>query len=273
MSSHKFSRIGFDLVGTCAAVAVGILTIIPVCEHVLGATPIGTVSAADQGKTMVNPRDGLTYVRIQAGSFQMGCSIGDTECSPEENPRHEVMITRDFWIGQTLATQAAYKHVIGADPSNFKGDQRPVEQVSWDEALAYCKDVGMRLPTEAEYEYAARGGNPAARYGPIGQIAWYVDNTSAMTHDVAQKEPNGYGLYDMLGHLWEWVGDWYDDHYYEHSPSKDPPGPANGVYRVLRGGSWIHFARTIRVSNRLKGEAGIKSYNFGFRCAGEVDKH
>jgi formylglycine-generating enzyme required for sulfatase activity len=109
-------------------------------------------------ETRLNPKDGLTYVWVPPGKFMMGCSSGDNECEADEKPAHEVEITRGFWMGQTEVTQAAWKKVTGSDPSHFKGDQLPVEQVSWEEADAYCKAVGLRLPAEVEWEYAARAG-------------------------------------------------------------------------------------------------------------------
>ena len=235
---------------------------------------VGTApSVAAQAKTKINPNDGLTYVWIPPGTFQMGCSPDDSEATPEtrcgvpEMPAHTVTITRGFWIGQTPVTQVAWKKVAGSDPSEFKGDQLPVETVSWLDAESFCEGVGMRLPTEAEYEYAARGGTTGARYGELERIAWYATNSGKTTHEVAQKQPNAYGLYDMLGNVWEWVVDWGGP--YDSSGAVDPKGPPIGQYRGLRGGAWNSSAGYVRAWRRYGGVPGNKAYNLaGFRCAG-----
>lgn len=240
---------------------------------VLGLAAVATwrigvpASVAAQGKTKVNANDGLTYVWIPPGTFQMGCSPDDSECTSVEKPAHSVTITRGFWIGQTPVTQAAYKKVVGSNPSGFHGDQLPVELVSWYDAQAYCEDVEMRLPTEAEWEYAARGGTTEARYGPLERVAWYSGNSGNTTHEVAQKQPNAYGLYDMLGNVWHWVWDWCEP--YDGASAVDPKGPPTGQFRVLRGGSWAVDATTVRVSFRNSHFVpDNRTMNLGFRCAG-----
>jgi formylglycine-generating enzyme required for sulfatase activity len=155
---------------------------------------------------------------------------------------------------------------MGSNPSNSKGDQLPVEMVTSDDAQAYCKGAEMRLPTEAEWEYAARGGSASARYGPLDSIAWHYRNSEGTTHEVGQKQANGYGLYDMLGNVCEWVADWYG--LYNAAEAVDPKGPQTGQYRVLRGGSSYDIPFLIRASARSKYEPGERSLNVGFRCAG-----
>ena len=140
----------------------------------------------------------------------MGCSPGVAGCLEPEKPQHPVRIGTGFWLGQTEVTQAAYEKLTKRNPSNLKGSDRPVEQVSWEEANAYCKDVGMRLPSEAEWEFAARAGSNGARYGNLAEVAWYRPNSASMTQPVAARQPNAWGLYDMLGNAWEWTNDWYD---------------------------------------------------------------
>jgi len=241
----------------------------------------------------VNPKDGLTYVWIPAGTFTMGCSPGDGECFDEEKPAHQVTITHDFWIGQTDVTQEAYERVVGSNPSHFQGPKNPVETINWNEAQGYCAAVGMRLPTEAEWEYAARAGSTDARYGSLDSIAWYADNSGNQridsaeiwrtgqanyftrlndngnsTHPAGQKQPNAWKLYDMLGNVWQWTADWFDAGTYGRGDGRDPQGPSGGQARVLRGGSWLSIPRVARVSGRDRFGPGNRNNNFGVRCAG-----
>jgi formylglycine-generating enzyme required for sulfatase activity len=197
----------------------------------------------------------------------MGCSSGDTECDEEEKPAHQVTISKGFWMGQTEVTQAAYQRVTGANPSHFKGSKLPVENITWDDARGYCVAVGMRLPTEAEWEYAARAGSGGSRYGDIDGIAQYTSNSGGKTHQVGGKQANSWGLYDMLGNVWEWVGDWFADPYPAGSAT-DPQGPATGTFRALRGGACLNSPRFARVSVRNGNEPASLSYSVGVRCAG-----
>ena len=212
----------------------------------------------------MNPQDGLEYVWIPPGRFTMGCSREDKKCGPNESLPHEVEITKGYWFGQTEVTQEAYMRVTDKDPSRFKGARRPVEFVSWDEANDYCLKVGLRLPTEAEWEFAARAGSPEARYGELGAIAWHRGNASGTAHDVGGKQMNGARLFDILGNVWEWTADWYAED--KATDGKDPKGPRSGAMRVLRGGAWISPPEDVRVSARIRGERDMYS---GFRCAGE----
>jgi len=229
--------------------------------------PQASPQPSGTARTKVNPKDGLTYVWIQPGAFTMGCSPGDSQCDPDEKPAHRVTITRGFWIGQTPVTQEAYERVTGKNPSNFKGPKLPVETVNWNEAQSDCQAVGMRLPTEAEWEYAARAGTTGSRYGDLDQIAWYTANSGGKTHEVMQKQPNAWGLYDMLGNVWEWTADWYADKYAGNAET-DPQGPASGQNRVLRGGSWYDSPAYLRASVRVRNEPEVLSGDLGFRCLG-----
>jgi len=248
----------------------------------------------DAGSKRVNAIDGLTYVWISGGTFTMGCSPRDNECFDDEKPAHKVALTKGFWVGRTLVTQAAYNRVVGANPSRFRGEQLPVEMVSWDDAEHYCRAIGMRLPTEAEWEYAARAGGTDSRYGALDAIAWYAGNSGPQsidggalyqsdprnyeenliakgnqTHAVGQKQANAWQLYDMLGNVWEWTADWYEKNYYVRSEGRDPTGPSSGTNRVLRGGAWDDNARNTRVSNRYSLAPGSRNFYNGFRCVAE----
>jgi sulfatase modifying factor 1 len=225
----------------------------------------------------------------------MGCSPGDSKCSDYEKPVRSVTVANGFWIGQTPATQAAYKKVMGVSNSHFKGDQLPEDRVNWYEAKTYCERVDMTLPTEAQWEYAARGGNPASRYGPVAQIAWYRANSGGRTHRVALKRANDYGLYDMLGDVDEWSADPFWPHpvdsndpawqalesELEHpgfgmvSPSSNDKGqnilapkqPPTNASRVVRGASWDNDSYFVSVSNRMRYDPENRHQNVGFRCA------
>ena len=220
-------------------------------------------------KIMVNPLDGLSYVAIGSGSFTMGCSPGDLQCSESEKPAHKVTLTKGFWMGVTPVTQGAYWWVMGTRPSQFKGANLPVESVSWTEAQNYCSRVGMRLPTEAEWEYAARAGTTGATYGPIDAIAWHNKNSGNKTNGVGLKQLNAWGLQDMLGNVRHFVADNYSAIAKALSDyATDPKGPLSGDYRTVRGGSWDGEAQETRVSGRLGSLPDSRSSGVGFRCVG-----
>lgn len=217
----------------------------------------------------------MEFVKIPAGSFLMGCSTGDGECNQEEKPSHKVLITRPFEMGKFQVTQADYQAVMTTNPSFHPGADLPVDGVSWDDAQKFCAALNgkrdgyhYRLPTEAEWEYAARAGNDTCRYGPLAEVAWSHDNSEGASHPVGQKKSNAFGLYDTLGNVWEWVQDWYAVDYYGHSPQSDPKGPESGEFRVARGGSWRGIAKGLaRVSSRYCLKPGVRSIVVGFRCA------
>jgi formylglycine-generating enzyme required for sulfatase activity len=234
------------------------------------------------GAVRENPKDGLKYVWIPPGSFEMGCSPGDNECYDNEKPSHYVTIGRGFWMGQTDVTVGAYKRFAAAagrqmpvaPPFNigWANDNMPIVDVTWDDAHDYCTWAGGRLPTEAEWEYAARGGDTEARYGSLDEVAWYEANSGGQTQPVGEKRANGFGLYDVLGNVFQWVNDWFDPNYYQNSPSQNPSGPISGEQRVVRGGAWGFGPWGVRASNRGGLDPGGPASNVGFRCGGVVFK-
>jgi len=256
---------GEDRYGTC----VEFVTRLKAAFSVVEAPTVKIVRPGPvSGEIRVNSMDGLRYVWIPPGKFRMGASVGDEYAFDDEKPAHEVTITKGFWMGQTPVTQGAWKRVMGSEPSGFKGDDLPVESITWDEAKAYCEAMGMRLPTEAEWEYAARGGVESARYGALDEIAWYDKNSGNKTHPVREKKANAYGLHDMLGNVWEWVSD-YDGAYSADAVS-DPKGPASGTKRVVRGGSWNYDPGNVRVSDRVRVGPSYRNDGIGVRCTGEL---
>ena len=200
----------------------------------------------------------------------MGCSMDDTTCKDDEKPQHRVRITRSFEMGRTEVTQAQWKAIMNANESVFVGDNNPVENVTRAEAIDFANRLTMkkdgftyRLPTEAEWEYAARAGTTSAAYGPLDEIAWYGKNSDDESHPVAGKKPNAWGLYDMLGNVREWTADTFSASYYANSPVDDPPGappntglapPGRGTpgvaLPVIRGGGWPNPEESLRVSER-----------------------
>ena len=213
----------------------------------------------------------LNWLAIGAGGFDMGCSTGDSDCEPDESPSHAVNIS-EFEMTETEITQTQYENVMGDNPSANICPDCPVERISWNDADEYCAAVGGFLPTEAQWEYAARAGTTTPYYcggdtACLDLVAWYTDNAGGVTNQVALKNANAFGLYDMLGNVWEWVADWYDAAYYASSPADDPPGPGTGTEKVFRGGSWFSDFAALRVSNRIHWDSGSMFNETGFRCA------
>jgi formylglycine-generating enzyme required for sulfatase activity len=215
---------------------------------------------------------GMEFVLIPAGEFQMGSNEG----TKDERPVHRVHISESFFMGKYEVTQAQWEAVMGTNPSRFKGNpNRPVENVSWEDVQAFIKRLNRqegwevcRLPTEAQWEYAARAGTTTERYeNDLGAIAWYNENSGGETHEVAQKRPNARGLYDMLGNVREWCHD--GQRKYTSANVIDPIGLTDaGAGRVARGGSWQNDARSARAADRYRyspGEPG--GHNLGFRCS------
>jgi formylglycine-generating enzyme required for sulfatase activity len=213
------------------------------------------------------------FSRINAGNFWMGAVDGDSSAHLREKPRHLVTISKDFLLLRTETTQEQYKAVMGSNPSYRSDDPSlPVEQVSWASAVDFCNKLSeadnappgtYRLPTEAEWEYAARAGSTAVLYGSIYSNAWYSSNSGGRTHPVKQTTPNAWNLYDMLGNVWEWTQDWFGD--YAAESATDPTGPVTGSERVNRGGAWDSGASLVRTSSRYRGVPYGYYSGLGFR--------
>jgi len=217
----------------------------------------------------------IRFVLIPAGKFLMGSPDREKARLSNEGPQLEVTISKQFYMGVYEVTQEQYEAVMGTNPSGFKGSKFPVEQVSWDDAVEFCKKLSVktgktvRLPTEAEWEYACRAGSNA-RFcfgdddSELGGYAWYGDNSDGKTHPVGEKKPNVFGLYDMHGNILEWCRDWYAKSY-ESPTNVDPIGPDSGTDRVLRGGCWGVIPALCRSAFRNARTPKIRSFNFGFR--------
>ncbi len=209
----------------------------------------------------------IEMLLVPGGTFMMGCSPGDAECSGDESPAHQVTLTNAFYMGKTEVTQAEWQAEMGSNPSSFGGKpNNPVENVSWDTIQNFNSATGLRLPTEAEWEFACRAGTTTARYGELNAIAWYNQNwTNYGTQPVATKLPNALGLYDTIGNVWEWCQDWYEP--YAAGSVTNPTGPATGGYRSARGVSWGDYPNNCRCSQRLYWDPLNAVYNIGFRVA------
>jgi formylglycine-generating enzyme required for sulfatase activity len=240
---------------------------------------------------------GMEFVMVPAGEFQMGCSEGakTNECSKDERPRHSVQITKAFEIGKTEVTGKQWQTVMGSDPSAFKGEGLPVEQVTFGQVQEFLDKLNARndgflyrLPTEAEWEYAARAGTTDEYAGSLREMAWYIEPgggavrtgsrrdedsptglAAAKTHPVATKKPNMWGIYDMRGNVAEWVQDFYDPNYYSVGPAADPKGPPTGEGHVVRGGSFHVYPWLTRVSLRAMFPETYEFYDVGFRAVRE----
>jgi formylglycine-generating enzyme required for sulfatase activity len=224
----------------------------------------GNAASPKVGDSKVNPKDGLTYVWIPPGTFMDGCSPGDKQCKKDEYPSRKVTLTRGFWLSRTEVPQATFEKIMGYNPSIFQGSDLPVEYVSWVEADEYCTTIGGRLPSEAEWEYAARAGTTGSRYGNLDDIAWYYGNSKFSTHPVGKKKPNAFGLYDMLGNVVEWTHTFYWVQL--NQENINPTGPSYAEYVSARGGGWWDAQELIRVSYRRHFEQTDIDYNIGFRC-------
>lgn len=220
-------------------------------------------------------------VLVETGTFSMGCTAEQgKDCTHWEKPEHLVMVS-SFYIGRFDVTQAEWDAIMGKDNnlSMHKNCPKcPVDDVSWHDAVEFTNRLNQltgkkyRLPTEAEWEYAARGGNKSKGYKYAGsndpdRVEWYDGNSKDTTHPVGYLQPNELGLFDMNGNVWQWCSDWYDERYYLTRPAYNPKGPDRGTTKVIRGGSWVNFARVCRVSYRIGTLPSKRFRNDGFRLA------
>ncbi len=221
-------------------------------------------------KTFVANGISFTMILVEGGTFQMGKSADGNDVSPVHN-----VTLSDYYIGETEVTQELWQAVMGSNPSRFKGNMLPVEQVSWNDCQTFITKLNeltgqnFRLPTEAEWEFAAKGGTQSKGYtysgsNTIGDVAWYGSNSSK-THVVATKAPNELGIYDMSGNVWEWCQDWYGS--YSSSSQTNPSGPSTGSYRVDRGGSWCYRATICRTAFRDGSSPTFGINSLGLRLA------
>ena len=225
---------------------------------------------------------GMELVLIPAGSFRMGGDKKLEQAEDHETPRHIVKISKTFYMGKYEVTQSQWSEIMNNNPSEFKDDIRPVERVSWNDVQEFIQKLNnkeetnkYRLPTEAEWEYAARADTESTYCfsGDIqilSQYAWYRKNSAGKTHPIGQLKPNAWGLYDVHGNIHEWCQDWFDRNYYSQSPSNSPLGPSSGLAKVSRGGDWGSEDWYCRCASRSLNSPDRRSNRLGFRLVSMV---
>ena len=246
----------------------------------MGAFALCGVMAASAAPTAQFTNSiGMEFVLIPSGSFMMGSDPNFEEAHRDESPSHKVIISQPFYLGKYEVTQAQWLAVMGSNPSKFKGRNNPVEMVSWHDTQEFIRRLNAqegheryRLPTEAEWEYAARAGTSTTYFfgddkNALSRYAWYHENANEAPRPVGQKPPNAWGLYDVHGNVREWVQDWYGETYYANSPDTDPKGPSSGKKRVDRGGSWGFNAVFCRSAFRGDVLPDARMGYLGFRLA------
>ena len=237
-------------------------------EQLVGSEVVFKVKVKKKGSALLGD-----FVKVEGGTFLMGSPSSEQNRGDDER-QHEVTVST-FYMQATEVTQAMYESIMGVNPSAFKGPNRPVEKVTWNDVQEFIKKLNAkeggryRLPTEAEWEYAARGGNRSKDFlysgaNDLNRVGWYDGNSGGQTHEVKGKQPNELGLYDLTGNVWEWCADWYGQ--YPYNGNINPKGPANGQYRILRGGSWYFNAQFCRVAWRNSYHPEWRNYiDCGFR--------
>ena len=207
-------------------------------------------------------------VRLPGGTFLMGNPEDEAESRNDEHPQHQVTLS-PFLIAKYEVSQAEWKKVMGTSSSKAKGQDLPVERVSWEDCQSFYQKTGLSLPTEAQWEYACRAGTstPYGGTGKLDEMGWYGENSGGKTHPVGEKEPNAFGLHDMHGNVWEWCEDVFDTGFYSKRKAKrkNPVCTSGSVYRVLRGGGWVYGARYCRSACRVRRAPSFRLVDVGFR--------
>ena len=231
------------------------------------------VSVQSSGDTWTDPVTGMVFKWVPGGCYDMGCGPWADSCFSND-PVHKVCVD-GFWIGKYEVTQGQWQQIMGNSPSYFRyGDNYPVDRVSWDDCMSFINTLNaqtgsiFRLPTEAEWEYAARSGGREEKYAGgdvLDSLGWYWYNSGSQTHEAGTKAPNGLGIYDMSGNVREWCSDWYGSGYYSISPVDNPQGPPSGASRVNRGGGWYDIAQYCRTAYRGYDYPALGYYLIGFR--------
>jgi len=267
-NAHNIERQGSTAHATQVTTAGTVAQTLEVHQDTSENNPSGAFD-----KTFTEPVSGMEFILVKGGCYQMGSNL-----TAFEGPVHEVCVD-DFYLAKYEVTQRQWTKIMGRHFSYFKGSLRPVERVTWDDSQRFIRQLNSRsgatyrLPTEAEWEYAARSGGVDKVYSgtsddeSLQRFAWHVVNSNQQTHMVGMKKPNSLGLHDMSGNVWEWCSDWYDDSYYANSTRNNPQGPDTGRYRVIRGGEWELPAGLTRTTYREAAKPNIRRNDIGFRLA------
>lgn len=230
------------------------------------------VAKNPQGYWEARLMNDIVMVYIPAGEFPMGTPAAESGREADEGPVHRVS-TKGIWIGKYEVTRATWRAVMGGDAVEPEGRDLPQTDVSYNDVQSFLRalneraGLAFRLPTEAEWEKSCRAGDPSPRYGPLDEIAWHAGNSGGRAHPVGAKRPNRFGLFDMLGNVWEWCSDFYGGTYYAAAPYRDPAGPSRGGRRICRGGGFLHGSPYLRSGHRNSQDPAKRRPYLGFRLA------